>query len=166
MISPWLEERFDIIVVPYDFSAAADDVVDIALGLVSHPDNVRVVHVLHVMPDMNPSLPGYVWSAADEPERKRRVEGEIRNKLVGAGKEVEIAVRTGDPGHEIVDYAEEVSAGVILIPSHGRTGIARVLLGSVTERVVRHAHCPVMVIKPTDKSWREKALAGRQAAGH
>ncbi|HCK41739.1 MAG TPA: hypothetical protein DHW22_08920 [Planctomycetaceae bacterium] len=51
--------------------------------------------------------------------------------------------RGGDPGHNITDYAKEIGAGLIVMPSHGRTRLKRMLIGSVAERVVRLAHCPV-----------------------
>jgi nucleotide-binding universal stress UspA family protein len=56
-------------------------------------------------------------------------------------------VAFGDPGQRITAYAEEVGADVIVMPSHGRTGLKRLLLGSVAERVLRLAHCPVLVLK-------------------
>ena len=57
----------------------------------------------------------------------------------------------GDPGHEITEYAEEIGASLIITPSHGRTGLSRLLIGSVAERVVRLAKCPVMVLKSKHK---------------
>ena len=56
-------------------------------------------------------------------------------------------VGIGDPGHVLVDLAKQIDAGLVVISSHGRTGLTRVLLGSVAERVVRHADCPVLVLK-------------------
>jgi nucleotide-binding universal stress UspA family protein len=53
----------------------------------------------------------------------------------------------GDPGIEIAQYAEEIKADAIIMPSHGRRGLKRLLIGSVAERVVRLAHCPVFVLK-------------------
>ena len=49
--------------------------------------------------------------------------------------------------HEIADFAQEKKAELIVLPSHGRTGLTRLLLGSVAEKVVRLAHCPVLVLK-------------------
>ena len=60
---------------------------------------------------------------------------------------IHCATASGDPGHEIVKYAEEIDADLIVIPSHGRTGLTRLLIGSVAERVVRLAHCPVLVLR-------------------
>ncbi len=56
-------------------------------------------------------------------------------------------IRVGKPAHEIVAVAKEWSADVIVMGSHGRHGIPRVLLGSVAEAVMRHADCPVLVIR-------------------
>jgi nucleotide-binding universal stress UspA family protein len=58
-----------------------------------------------------------------------------------------VEVRIGDPGAEIVKVATELKAGLIVMPSHGRTGLKHLLLGSVAERVVRTATCPVLVLR-------------------
>lgn len=56
-------------------------------------------------------------------------------------------IRVGRPAHEILGVAKEWRADVIVVGSHGRHGIPRVLLGSVAEAVMRHADCPVLVIR-------------------
>jgi nucleotide-binding universal stress UspA family protein len=61
--------------------------------------------------------------------------------------QIDVAVAIGDPGHEIADFASNVGADIIVLPCHGRTGLKRLLIGSVAERVVRLAHCPVLVLK-------------------
>ncbi len=58
--------------------------------------------------------------------------------------------RTGDPGLVITDYATEIGAGLIVIPSHGYHGLKRLVLGSVAERVIRHADCSVLVLRRGD----------------
>jgi nucleotide-binding universal stress UspA family protein len=63
---------------------------------------------------------------------------------------VQAHVLTGDPGTTITDYANEQSADLIVIPSHGYHGINRIVLGSVAERVLRHANCPVLVTRRLD----------------
>ena len=57
------------------------------------------------------------------------------------------AVRWGSPVEAIVDYAQEQQIDMIVIATHGRTGLSHVLLGSVAERIVREAHCPVLTIR-------------------
>jgi nucleotide-binding universal stress UspA family protein len=64
-----------------------------------------------------------------------------------AGSEVSVvATSAGDPAREILRYAARQAIDLIVIGTHGRTGVTRVLLGSVAERVVRGAHCPVLVV--------------------
>ena len=63
------------------------------------------------------------------------------------GREIETIRVTDRPARAIVDYADEEGVDHIVIGSHGRTGVTRVLLGSVAEKVVRRAHCPVTVVR-------------------
>ena len=57
-------------------------------------------------------------------------------------------VRTGVPFLEIIRYAKELEIDLIVLGTHGRTGLAHVLLGSVAERVVRKSPCPVLTVHP------------------
>jgi len=68
------------------------------------------------------------------------------------GLEVEDVVAHGEASAEIVRVAEERGVGLIVLSSHGRTGLGRIIFGSTAESVVRHAHCPVLVVKPTSGS--------------
>jgi nucleotide-binding universal stress UspA family protein len=64
--------------------------------------------------------------------------------------EVDIAeahLRTGEPDREIIALSEELGAGLIVMGSRGLGGVRRALMGSVSDSVVRHAHCPVMVVR-------------------
>lgn len=69
-------------------------------------------------------------------------------------------VRSGIVFEEIITYAEEVDADLIVMSTHGRSGLSHVLLGSMAEKVVRHAPCPVMTIRPKAKDWE----IGRQGS--
>jgi universal stress protein A len=53
----------------------------------------------------------------------------------------------GDPGQQIAIFAKEMKAGLIVMSSHGRTGLAHLLIGSVAERVLRLASCPVLILR-------------------
>jgi nucleotide-binding universal stress UspA family protein len=66
-----------------------------------------------------------------------------------AGLEVEEMIVHGDAASEIVRVAKERQVDLIVISSHGRTGLGRILFGSTAEAVVRHASCPVLVVKPS-----------------
>ena len=65
----------------------------------------------------------------------------------GGGSVSEVHLRTGRPDDEIVSLSEDLGVGLIVIGSRGLTGVRRALMGSVSDSVVRHAHCPVMVVR-------------------
>ncbi len=82
--------------------------------------------------------------------------------LVARGREIGVTVTflvwTGDPGESIVSAAEAENVDLIVVGTHGRGPIGRLLLGSVSEHVVRSAPCPVLVIRPaSDRSHRPEA---------
>jgi nucleotide-binding universal stress UspA family protein len=72
-----------------------------------------------------------------------------RVKQMAAGTEVETFVLPGLPASEIVDFAEDNGVDLIVMGSLGKSGIEALLLGSVASRVIRHAPCPVLVVKST-----------------
>lgn len=83
--------------------------------------------------------------SAVEAQGQALVEGVAES--VGAGIATETAVRQGNPHEQILDYAEEIGADLIVMGTHGRTGVDRYLLGSVTERVVRTSDVPVLTVR-------------------
>jgi nucleotide-binding universal stress UspA family protein len=66
------------------------------------------------------------------------------------GLKINHIVKTGPPFLEIILTAKEINAHLIVMGTHGRTGLAHAMLGSVTEKVVRKAYCPVLTVKPKD----------------
>ena len=72
--------------------------------------------------------------------------GRIRRALMGSVSNAHLA--TGNPADQIVAYAQDEGAGMIVMGSRGQGGIRRALMGSVSDAVVRHAHCPVMIVRP------------------
>ena len=141
----WLPKK--TVVVPVDFSTASADALQTALQLVARPKDL---HVIHVAPSAAVAMIyGDVLAIA----------GPLTSRLAEAGEHlarflcergaagVTSLVREGDPGLMIADYADEVHADLIVMPSHGYHGVKRLLLGSVTERVLRHANCPVLVLR-------------------
>lgn len=85
----------------------------------------------------------FVASAKDT---ARKLIGDFRNRLPQESSVLEF-VQIGSPVTEIVNAAKDWPADLIVIGSHGRGGMARVLLGSVAEGVMRHARCPVLVVR-------------------
>jgi nucleotide-binding universal stress UspA family protein len=140
---PWLPKN--LVVVPYDFSDDARAAIDTALQLVSLPAEVRVVYA---MQDLSPLEMGEMWTSVDDQVRRDHGLKAMREKLTEPQyAQVQLDVVFGDPGHAVTHYASDIKADLIVLSSHGRTGIGRLLIGSVAERIVRYAHCPVLVLR-------------------
>ncbi|MFB6271757.1 MAG: universal stress protein [Salinibacter sp.] len=85
-------------------------------------------------------------------ERVREVLNEEVEPLRKAGIDVEIEARSGHPAEEVLTAAEDIGATFISIATHGRTGMKRMLMGSVAEKVIRQAPCPVCTVKSFGRS--------------
>ena len=72
----------------------------------------------------------------------------VPDSSLAQGLRITREVRVGTPFVEIVRHARELQADLVVIGTHGRTGLAHVLLGSTAEKVVRKAHCPVLTVRP------------------
>ena len=103
--------------------------------------------------------PGHVSAAKtykteeNRKTRSREIVHTIQQLLINhylVLRSLRIEVRYGSPAMEIVRAAEDLYADVIVMSTHGRTGLSHVLLGSVAEKVVRYARCPVLTVKPDD----------------
>jgi nucleotide-binding universal stress UspA family protein len=139
----WFPKRN--VVVPVDFSPESMDAIDVGLQLVDQPAHL---HVVHVVIDITPLEAGEVWGVIDPQARIEQMDKTLRQKLADAKYAgVQITVLLGEPAHAIANFAQEKHADLVVIPSHGRTGLTRLLIGSVAERVVRLAHCPVLVLR-------------------
>jgi nucleotide-binding universal stress UspA family protein len=97
---------------------------------------------------------GYPYFAEAELEHeleqraRRRLDAEVEKRRSAGGAVAEAHLRVGAAAAEIVDLAQEIGAGLIVMGSRGLGGIRRALMGSVSDSVVRHAHCPVLVVRP------------------
>jgi len=139
----WLPKK--TVVVPVDFSDNSFIALDTALELVASPADL---HAIHVLPVLEPAEPGVIWHTIDDDTRIHHAKQALQERLADAKyNDANIEVAIGDAGHSIADFAEQVGAELIVVPSHGRTGLKRILVGSVAERVMRLAHCPVLVLK-------------------
>lgn len=131
-------------IVPIDFSDLSKSALD-RLEINQPDGNVHVIHVLAALSVMEPGL--IYGTESDE----TRVENALKhlNEQLSAEKYAGVTKRViiGDPGQEIASYAKDTGADLIVIPSHGYGFIRHILLGSVAERVVRLAHCPVLVLR-------------------
>lgn len=142
----WLPKKS--VVVPVDFSDYSIVAIQTALEFVSSPSDVHVIHVILPLEMINV---GEVWVAEDVASRKSAANEHLSKYLREHGLTgVTAIVHEGDPGLQIADYAKSVAADLIVIPSHGRHGFQRMLLGSVSERVLRHADCQILMLRRSE----------------
>ena len=133
------------IVVPVDFSSESLAAVGTALDIARSASDV---HVVHVIPELNVAEAGVIWQEIDDTCRRQHAADAMRKELSDEKySQIQIDVEVGDPGHRVADFAKRTGADLIVMPSHGRRGLAHMLLGSVAERVVRLSHCPVLVLR-------------------
>ncbi|MET0790144.1 MAG: universal stress protein [Polyangiaceae bacterium] len=156
-----------IVLVGMDFSELADRALVEALDLATRRENVEV-HVLSVL--QRPAIAGDVsngfYPAVDEVDplgpafERLQAHVQVRLELFVAeiaptGRKVSARVvshvRMDDQGMGIAQLASELNASLIVVGTHGRRGLARMLMGSVAETTMRYARCPVLVIPPTEK---------------
>jgi nucleotide-binding universal stress UspA family protein len=86
-----------------------------------------------------------VWNAVRD--QAKDLVAKAAEKVRAAGLNVSTALVEGDPKSQIIDVANEWHADMIVLGSHGRTGLGRFLMGSVSQDVVRHAHCSVEIVR-------------------
>ncbi len=142
------------VLFPTDFSECASAAFDFACDLAQRYEaQLALLHVVHDasldVPDfgMGLSFPGYVENI---PQRRKELVEEARGALEQLANEcssaVDCHVEFGSPIKEILEFAEKQDIDMIVLGTHGRTGVSHAILGSVAERVVRHAGCPVLTV--------------------
>ena len=142
---------FHTIVVAVDLSPASADALDVA-GDMARLNHARL-HVIHVVADPFHSMYAIETSGLDLPELLRQWTLAAEQQLADlverhpiAAGQLTTAVLAGSPAQEIVRYADDQQADLIVVGSHGRAMVGRLLLGSVADRVLHHAGRPVLVV--------------------
>lgn len=133
------------IVVPIDFSDEDDRALEIAVELA---DSATSVHAIHVCPPLTLYEPAAVVNLPRESTYKEMLIA-FRNRYSDARfQDVQFDVRFCEPAaDEIVEYAAQIGAGLVVVSMHPRTGISHLLFSSIAERVLRGAACPVLVLR-------------------
>lgn len=147
--------RLKKILVPIDFSECSQKALRYALPFAGEfGAQILLVHVVEPV-----FVPENLMMAAPElPELGATVVSEAQNKLSRVSKQtipaeikVDMVVRVGRPYQEIIEAARAEDADLIVIATHGYTGLKHVFLGSTAERVVRHSPCPVLAVRETER---------------
>lgn len=139
------------ILCPVDFSDFSRRALDYAVTLARwHKATVTLLHVYQVVP-LAPVAPESIPSLARGSEFRHGLSRELERFAESAAADVvplEFALAEGSAGNEIVERAKADGSGLIVLGTHGRSGLERLMLGSVTERVLHRAPCPVLTVPP------------------
>jgi nucleotide-binding universal stress UspA family protein len=155
--SPRARANVQRILVPVDFSRESAKAVGYAVSLAQQFDaSIMLVHV--VEPSYGPAvLPGGSSSRpASEKERNARAKSKLAvlgHRILGPCRIVETVIRNGLAFFEITEAASALNADLIVIGTHGDSGPTPARLGSTAENVVRHAPCPVLVVRRHEQEF-------------
>lgn len=143
------------VLCPTDFSDDARRAFEHAVALARwYEAEITVLHVQPLVPSAAVFPPVFSPLSLDRVPHERIVE-ELRRfsaPAVAAGVRSDVMVRDGRPAAEILDLARALPADILVMGTHGRGGFERLVLGSVAEKVLRKAGCPVLTVPPTGES--------------
>ena len=157
---------FKKILCPVQLDDSEQVALDLASRLAKDMDaTVYLMHVVPILPIDAPNVTITVHSqAADEASLRLQ---ELAAKEL-AGLKSEIITRVAGPGEvarTVLEGATELDTDLIVLKTHGRSGLAHLIMGSVAEQIVRRAHCPVLTLTSTAKE-RHTGLSARLESGH
>ncbi|MFA9418126.1 universal stress protein [Natrinema sp. HArc-T2] len=145
---------FDTLLFPVDESDGATDVFEHVLDIATaHDSTVHILNVADTTRDSVTRIRGEVVDALEQEGEQLVRETADRAKQRGVSTVTD--VRQGDPYRIIIDYAEANDIDLVAMPTHGRQGLERLLLGSTTERVVRRSDVPVLTMQPDAADERQ-----------
>ena len=152
-----------VILAPIDFSDSSLEALDVARDLAGrYASEIVLVHVVPVIPE-GADILSETSDEEDLIEQAQPRLAELADKLNQQGLRARAIIgEANDAGPEILRIAEAEKADLIVIATHGRTGLRRLAFGSVTEKIVRTANCPVLVLRKNAAA--ESGDADAQAA--
>lgn len=147
-----LSRMINRILVPIDFSEYSKNALKYAVPMAEQAG--ATLYLIYVVePTVYPADLGFgqVVMPGVEDELREKGSDELKaliEKEIGGRVKASSAVRTGKPHQEILLEAEEKNIDLIVMATHGHTGVEHMLFGSTAERIVRNARCPVLTIRP------------------
>ena len=149
-------ENFRKILFCTDFSENADRAFVFAVNSALRNTGCEL-HLFHVIPEPPAQFwKGYIYEVDEDVDAraKREIDEKIASiyrPRVPEGVKLVVAMRIGEAGRQILEYAAEADADLIIVGRQGAGAVGKILFGNVTERVVRKSTCPVLVIPPSPK---------------
>jgi nucleotide-binding universal stress UspA family protein len=140
----------DNVLIPTDFSACADHALTHALEVADRFD--ARLHILHVVNELDPDWYGITNAQERAVKLREQIREEARERLedLAPDREVETVVSlqlSFDVADTIYEYVDERAIDLVVMGTHGRQGLDRLMLGNVAHKIVRHAPCPVMTVR-------------------
>ncbi len=156
---------YRLAVVPLDGSPVAEAIIPLVLEIAGPLDlEIALVRVLQPVPPQ--VIEGSRHVVVEDVEARQLDAQEylapLAAELRAKGIRAQTHVRRGDPTAEIVGCAREIGADLIAMTTHGRSGLGRLVFGSVAEAVLRHSHLPVFLMRMTEAEVERRA--GREVA--
>ena len=145
--------KLNRILLPTDFSSYSQEATQYACGFVEKFDaQLHLMHVLEKLPSTTPAFGGGLALSSYVKESRQAAEkamSQILDPDWHESHEVVCSIEEGTPFLAILRYAKQNDIDLIVMGTHGHSGLAHVLMGSVAERVVRKASCPVLTVRPS-----------------
>ena len=138
------------ILAPTDFSPGADNALQWAVGMCESNAEITILHVLDLSLVGAAGLPTEMAAMPAVGQLIDRLRAEAREemrKVAARYPQAKTLIREGSPRATILDVAREIGADLIVMGTHGRTGLAHIFFGSVAEYVVRHSRIPVLTVR-------------------
>jgi nucleotide-binding universal stress UspA family protein len=142
---------YDDVLLPTDGSTGMERVIEEADGLAKrHEATLHALYVVNTASLSNLPLEASMDAVSDSLHDEGQTALEQVERLVDDRMPLERTTVEGSPAREIVDYATETGVDLVVMGTHGRSGVDRLLLGSVAERVVRRSPVPVLTVRVTE----------------
>lgn len=148
------------ILCPVDCSEGSKAALDYALSMSERfGAEVHILHVWHVTYHVRPDLSVWMEAHGQRPisavvaaEARAETDRFLSTLDAKARDALKVHIVEGEPARTITDIANRDQFDLVVMGTHGRTGVVHLALGSVAERVVRHSHCPVLTVRIPKKS--------------
>jgi len=154
---------FKHILVPVDFSVDASTAIQLAADLSQkYGAQLTLLHVRELVVPAAPNAPFYgtLACAEDQIQRDESLLESVKEEAIAAGAtHIETLVaENGNPSSRIVSFATRRECDLIVLSTHGRSGVSHMLLGSIAENVIRTARCPVLTTRPADSEHSQSLI--------